>query len=343
MGKQLAFVAERDSAAKALQKFYKLYSYKDGMYSAVLLADNSIKCLPAKQGISENSQISFSKSVKHLFFVTAPILPVKATTLPDFERVSVDVWHYNDDYLQPQQLLQGQRDLKRSLIGVLAMQAENPILLGNEADDELELLNEGNASNALAVSSKKSRVESQWQGFTLNEAFLVNTKDGSRKLIAGNIRGNFNGSPAGKFIYWYDWKARNYFSYEIASGTIRNISSKVAVPLWDEEDDHPDDPPPHGILGWTENDASLLVYDKYDIWGLDPLGAKPAVNLTKGMGRNHKLELRYLRTDMEERFIKADQLILLKAFHTVNKNAGFYSMTYEGVAVKPLEINMSTY
>jgi hypothetical protein len=144
----LAFVAERDSAAKALQKFYKLYYYKDGMDSAVLLADNSIKGLPSKQGISENSQISFSKSGKHLFFGTAPILPVKDTTLPDFERVSVDVWHYNDDYLQPQQLRNLEFELRKSFAARYDFDKKELVSLANPAYRNLILTQEGDGAVA---------------------------------------------------------------------------------------------------------------------------------------------------------------------------------------------------
>ncbi|MBC7652808.1 MAG: hypothetical protein H7101_13770, partial [Deinococcales bacterium] len=45
-GKQLVFVAERDSAKKESQKFYKLYYYQTGLDSAKLLADRYTKGLP---------------------------------------------------------------------------------------------------------------------------------------------------------------------------------------------------------------------------------------------------------------------------------------------------------
>ena len=41
-GSQLAFVAERDSATKALVKFYRLWYYTPGMDSAVMRADRNI-------------------------------------------------------------------------------------------------------------------------------------------------------------------------------------------------------------------------------------------------------------------------------------------------------------
>ena len=32
----------------------------------------------------------------------------------------------------------------------------------------------------------------------------------------------------------------------------------------------PDYPDNYGIARWTKNDAALLVYDRFDIWQMDP-------------------------------------------------------------------------
>ena len=91
-GRQLAFVAERDSSVKALQKFYQLYYYKVNTDSAVMMVNQFTSGMPDRSTVSEFSNIGFSKSGKRLFFGTAPVLPVKDTSLPEFERVNVDVW-----------------------------------------------------------------------------------------------------------------------------------------------------------------------------------------------------------------------------------------------------------
>ena len=50
--------------------------------------------------ISEFGKVSFSKNGKRLFFGTAPVQPPKDTTLVDIDLAKLDIWHYNDDYLQ---------------------------------------------------------------------------------------------------------------------------------------------------------------------------------------------------------------------------------------------------
>ena len=103
---QLAFVAERDSVAKALKKFYKLWYYKPGMDSAVVRAAKDGYGLAAGKVVSPDFNNRFSKDGTRLFLGIAPERQPKDTTLVDFETARLDIWHYNDDYLQPQQLVQ---------------------------------------------------------------------------------------------------------------------------------------------------------------------------------------------------------------------------------------------
>ena len=68
--------------------------------------------------ISEYGNPEFSKSGKRLFFGTAPVLPPKDTTIVEIDKVKVDIWNYNDDYLQTYQLNHLQRDLRKNYLAV---------------------------------------------------------------------------------------------------------------------------------------------------------------------------------------------------------------------------------
>ncbi len=339
---QLAFVAERDSVAKALVKFYKLYYYKAGSDSAMLRGDRNTDGVAKGLTISPDYINQFSKDGKKLFIGLTPIRKPKDTTLVDFETARLDVWHYNDDYLQPQQLLNSAQELRRSYLAVYNGSDSKLVPLGAEDAENVQLIDEGNADYVLATSTKDNRVSAQWEGFAKSTAYIISTVDGSRKKVNAGIRGFYSASPKGKYITWYDWKARNYFSYNVATGVTTNITNFIKVPLWDEEDDHPDDPPPHGFAGWVENDKAILIYDKYDIWSVDPDGKTSPLNVTYGLGRANKTEMRYQRTDPEERFIKDGQEVLLRGFNTSNKYAGFYTMI-AGKNEKPVLISTSAH
>jgi hypothetical protein len=64
-------------------------------------------------------KFTFSKNGDNLFFGTAPIPKPADTTLVDFEVARLDIWNYKDDYLQPYQLKNLQKELKSSYLAVI--------------------------------------------------------------------------------------------------------------------------------------------------------------------------------------------------------------------------------
>lgn len=322
-GNQLAFVAERDSSSKALQKFYKLWYYKIGQDSATLLADRNTMGMKAGYGVSENGSIRFSKDGSKIFFGTAAIRPPKDTTLVDFELARLDIWHYNDDYLQPLQLKQLDNELKRSYLAVIKPGVNQLIQLGAVDAEQVSLVDEGNADWVLAESTFGNRVESQWTGRTKSTAMVISTVDGRRKTVLSNVLANFEASPKGKYVYWYDVVQKQYFTYEVATGMIRNVSAKIKVPLYDTENDVPDYPSSAGISGWTANDQYFLLNDEFDIWQVSPTASQDPKNITNGYGRKTKTRFNYTRLDPEKRFIGADETIVLRTFNKDSKYSGF--------------------
>ena len=324
-GQQLAFVAERDSTAKSLQKFYKLWYYKKGKDSAVLQADKNTNGIINGNTISENADLKFSKDGKKLFFGTASIIPAKDTTLVDFELARLDVWTYNDDYLQPQQLKQLQQELKRSFSAVAVPGQNTLVQLGTDSSENISLINEGNADFVLAQSTKGNRIASQWEGRSLTNAFLVNVNTGKISLVSKNNIGRVSASPMGKYIYWYDAVKQNYFAYNTATSSVKNITDKIKMPLFDTENDVPDYANEIGVAGFTADDKYILIQDEYDIWKVDPNAMEVPLNMTNGFGRKNKIKFDYVSTDPEKRFVNLSEKVLLKSQNKINKSGGFYS------------------
>lgn len=301
-GSQLAYLAERDAKPKELQKFYKLWYYKTGMDSAGLLVDKNAVGMKLGMTVSEYGNLNFSKSGNRLFFGTAPVQPPKDTTLVDMDLVKLDVWHYKDDYLQTQQLFNLQRELQKNYLAVYHLDKQELRQLASVELPNVLQTNEGDGDQFVGVTDVGNRIESQWTGNTKKDIYAINVNDGSRQLVKKDLLGVIMPqyiSPTGKYIMWYDSKARNYFAWD--GNTTRNLTEKIKYPLWNEENDMPDDPRPYGIAGWYKNDSLLFVYDKYDIWKISFNPYDNLTNTTKG--RDKKISYRYLRADQDEKFI----------------------------------------
>ncbi len=318
-GKQLAYLVEKDSADKALQKNYYLAYYTPSLETAVSIFDKSNKTIPTNYTIGGDRKMKFSKSGNKIEFGVQPILPTKDTSLPDFDRVSVDIWHYNDPIIQPAQLKALESTLKSTELVFLNTQNKNTIYLGKIKDRDLMTTAEGDGAIAYATIDSSYLLASQWQGFSLKDIYAISTNDGQRKLIHKEWKGNLmSASYDGNALLYYDEPQKKYFAYNATTGKTIQIAKDIKTSLFDEENDLPDDPNAYGIAKWMDNNQEVLMYDRYDIWLVDVNGIKASKKLTNG--RMNKIISRFIETDAERKTLAKNAILLIKGYSEVDKS-----------------------
>jgi dipeptidyl aminopeptidase/acylaminoacyl peptidase len=323
-GKQLAFTAEKH-AEKALVKPFTLYYYNFSADSATAIVQPGAKVLKTGWSPSGFGTVAFSQNGEKLFFGTAPDPIPQDTTLVEFEHAKLDIWNYKDDYLQPMQLKNLKKDLQRNYLAVIYPKQSNKFIqLEDEYLRDSYMAEAKNAEYVLAVTDTAKRISLQWEGATRKQAFLVSTKTGAR--IAVNPRANksqFQLSPQGKYVIWYDSEAKNWFSFSAATRKTTNLTAKTGVSFTDEENDSPTDPEPYGIAAWSKDDAAVLLFDRYDIWKIDP-STGAASNFTNGLGRKNKLRFRYRLPNDKQKFIEPKDDLWLQVQEDDSKQWGYY-------------------
>ena len=336
-GSQLAFVAERNAKPKDLQRFFRVWYYKDGMDTATMLVDKASVGMKVGLTVSEFGVVSFSKTGKRVFFGTAPIQPPKDTSLVEIDLVKLDIWHYNDDYLQPTQLNRLQRDLQENFLAMYDLEKNQIKQIGSKELPTIYMTKEGDGDLFVAVTDTGRRVSSQWTGSAERDVYAIDINKGTTKLVVKDLHGVITQqyiSPNGKYIAWYDRPARHYYVYD--GDEVRNITKNISLPLWNEEFDNPDDPPPYGLMRWKNDDDALFIYDKYSVWKVDPRGiADPELFVG---GRDRKISYRYVPTDPDERFIRPGQSLVFRTFNDNNKSAGLYEYKWLSRDMKPVTI-----
>jgi len=332
-GKQLAYLIEKDSADKALQKNYYLAYYTPSLDAAVSIFDKTSTVIPTNYTIGGDRKIKFSKTGNKLEFGVQPILPIKDTSLPEFERVSLDIWHYNDPIIQPAQQKALENTLKSTELVIINTQNKNATYLGKIKDRDIMTTEEGDGAFAYATIDSTYLLASQWQGFSLKDIYAIQTSNGQRKLIQKEWKGNLM-SPSydGKALVYYDEPNKKYFAYNTLNGKTTQIAKDIKTSLFDEENDLPDDPNAYGIAKWMENNQQLIIYDRYDLWLVDINGIAASVKLTNS--RNNKIISRFVETDKDRNTLAKNASILIKGFSEVDKsesvsllNLGSLSMT----------------
>lgn len=323
-GNQLAFVADLDTNAKTQVRQPKLFYWKAGTSTATLVADSD-KNPSSKNGwlVSAEYTPRFAKDGSKLFFGTNPKPMVKDTTLLPEEVVNVDVWNYQDKRLMTQQLVTAEQDKKKSYLAVMNLSNSELVQLGNKNIPDIQIVSEGNADYVIGTNSDKYSGE-HWDWTTKNDVYLISTKTGEAQQISTRITGNPQASPEGKYVYWYSKSDTAWFAYSVKSKqTIRLTNDKKFSDA--AEDDHPDFPNPYGLAGWTKDDEQILVYDKYDIWAINPQEVSKPKNLTQGREKN--LTFRYIRLDPEVRNIDMKQSLTLRMFDNVSKESGYAQLS----------------
>ncbi|WP_298391727.1 prolyl oligopeptidase family serine peptidase [Hydrotalea sp.] len=317
---QLAFVAEKDSSSKALQRFFNLYYYKSGEDSARLIVSRTTKGVSANWAVSQFSNTHFSESGKRLFFGTAPIPPPKDTTTPAFEQAALDIWHYADDDIMPEQLKNLERTLKKNYLARYDFTADTVVQLANVIFENVMETQKGDGHYFYTYTDTGRRVQKQWQGFTLKDIYVLNPENGKRNKIVGNIKMRMYPSASGKFLVVYNEIQKKYNCYNAETQQYYTAGKDIQVALYDETNDVPDDPYNYGVAGWTENDQFIWLYDRFDVWQVDPLGKVLSHRITNG--RPAKMQYRYIAAK-DETFIPQAEPVWFKLFNEQNKYSGF--------------------
>lgn len=322
-GSQLTFIADTDTT-KALQRDYHLNYYQTTWDSSKTIANN----LTLDQLMVNNDfSTYFSESGNRLFYEVKEFPVLQDTSLLKEEIVNVEVWNSNDQRLFTHQEDELKDDKKFGYLSYYDTNKDRSVQLGGKSYSRLVVSDQGDGKTALAMSDYNYRKLITWEGYTLNDIYQVDLNTGQKTKIEEAVRGFVNLSPNGKYAYWYNNSDSAWFAYDFKANITRQLTTNKEVPFFNEIHDTPSDPWPYGTMSWTENDSRVLIYDRYDIWEIDPTTSIGAKRITPN-GRSKGLTYRYVRLDREERFIKKGQKLLLSGFYKDTKKEALFSYTY---------------
>lgn len=288
------------------------------------VAERGNQALPASWVISENGNIYFSKNAKRLFFGTAPEPRRKDTTMLAENRPDVQVWSWDEKVQYTQQSFNKASDLKRSYPAVYNLDTRRLFQLSTEALPSLLIADEGDAPLALLYTTKPYGTQSMWTARHFYDIYTIDLETGERRQIKEKSPASMRFSPKGKYTYWYQEQDSSWYTRSMADGKEYRLTTPETFPAWDEENDVPDYPSSYGIAGWTDDDQSILIRDRYDIWKFDPTATSSPVNLTKD-GRKEQITYSLIQLDREKRSYNLGETQYLTGFNHVSKGYGYYS------------------
>lgn len=341
---KLAFLSKEGEIENKNIKGYSLWVW-DGKTGK---AAQVVKSQDAPEGwlIPEKNDVSWSEDGQRIFFGFKPEEfreeeqkdeqkdKEEEIDLFDLEKIlekrEVDVWHWNDPLINPNQKKMWPRFKDRTYTAVYHLGTKRLVPLADRGMPTVILSKSGD--HALGVSNIPYQKELTWYG-GLNDIYLVNVLDGSRKKVASRLEDRFHISPEGRFVVFY--RDRHWYLLDGKTGAERNLTEKLEVPFYNEDHDYPSKVPSYGYAGWVKDDKAVLLYDKYDIWQFSTQTGQ-ALNITAGRGRKDGIIFRLIRLDPEKDFFDEKEKLLVSAYHDLEKHYGFFESRVGSAGVKRL-------
>ena len=326
-GQHLSFVSDLDTT-QSLNRYFNLHLWSIGDDTAETILTARDEYLEKTYLVSEHTPLEFSKNGSLLYFgKSLPVLQAD-TSLLEHEIVKVEVWTYRDERLYTQQEIEKEKDQKASFLSAYDLTSKKFMTLGTENIPHVDKSDEGNGVHLIGYNEKPYLKSISWEGSpSPADIYALRTTTGTSEKIAEKIHARPKMSPLGNYAYWYDPMDSAWFTYSFLKDQINKITDHTAVDFFNEEHDTPNMPRAYGLMSWSQDDKKMLIYDRYDIWEVDPEGILKSIRITPE-GRKNQQKYRYIKLKKEERFIEKNQTLLLHAFNEVDKTEGIYSLKY---------------
>ncbi|MBR1576969.1 MAG: prolyl oligopeptidase family serine peptidase [Bacteroidales bacterium] len=252
--------------------------------------------LPEGWVVAASGRPSFSNSAKRLVLNITEYMPAKDTTVYEFEAAQLDIWVWDKQTVPPMD--KAGRGRVRNRTAVINLdQPGRLVVLSQNPNDRINFFNGADADYALSSNSDKYVIDNMWASDSRADISLVNLRDGSRRTFREGAAGYALPSPYGKYVAWFNPEDGNWYSWNLATDALVNLTGGLGVNFWDEDDDHPlTGYTPVGTPSWIGEDQALLLADKYDVWKIQPDGKK-AECLTAGAGRRDQVQYRPVNLD----------------------------------------------
>lgn len=223
----------------------------------------------------------------------APSQEPAASAAPVEKPAEVWVWHTGDETIVPMQQAFSQRLSTATYLAAWHLDEDRFVRIGTALEERTTLL----PGQRYAVETDRSTFKLANQFDTdWNDIWLIDVASGHRRKVIEGV-GYFSGaSPEGRYLLYF--RADGWHVYDIEADAHRALTAELPAEFVNDEYDTPvkRHRPPWGQGGWVEDDAAVLLYDRYDVWALRPSGVG-ALRLTDGAAE--EVRHRVVRPDLE--------------------------------------------
>jgi dipeptidyl aminopeptidase/acylaminoacyl peptidase len=267
--------------------------------------------------------LTLSEDGQRVFFLLK-----ENTTVSENSETTVQVWNTEDKQLYDNSKKFGFASLSDKLS--VWWPRTNRILQIASKELPSAMLN-GNYKYALTFDPLAYEPQSKFN--SERDIYITTLSTGKRKMLLEKHSGNILTilmSPNGNYIAYP--KGGHWWIYDINKGSHTNITANIGSNFFREDNNMPGETQMYGNPGWTENDKSIYLYDKFDIW---EIAADGTFNTRLTHGREKHLSFRINPLppgqqfsdsfyDFSTRRFHSNDSLILAAYDKQTETSGYY-------------------
>ncbi len=233
------------------------------------------------------------------------------------EPAGLDIWHWKDIDVQPRQKLSAAADRRRSLLGAWHVDTGRFVQIGNSFNEQVQPIR---GADLAYIEDWSAYAMDRTIGRPAADLYLADLATGARTRIKERVDDRYAGpSPSGRYILFLE--ADHMWTIDVATRAVRNITRAAPTSFIDKESDATiRQKPAFGVAGWTKDDASVVLNDRFDLWEIAADGSR-ATRLTDGAAE--QVRHRVLRLDPEAEHIDWQKPQYVSLFGLWSKKAGY--------------------
>jgi len=252
----------------ASNKRWSLFTINPSTKAFKELIDTSMQ-FQNDEVLSSNFKPYLNNNDSDVFFGVAdrPEKPFKDSLL-ETEKSKVDVWHWKDKRLQPQQLVELKRDQTRSNLAVYHLNSGEAVVLGNDSL-YLQSSERYNQEYILANCEEMYRYQT-WNTLNPTNYYLIRVSDGKITTLREKVYTRGYLSPNGnQFVYW-NHRTRNYYLMYTDSQIEECITCGYKGNFFEDKNGMIEEDEPMGIIGWGPDNREIFIQAENDILTYKP-------------------------------------------------------------------------
>ena len=235
---------------------------------------------------------------------------------PDADKPNVDVWHWADDRLQSQQMVQANADKRYTYTSVYNVDDGRFVRLATEDMQRVDLTDDGRWA--------LGRRDGRYRGDVTEEQgradwVRIDPATGAERVIVESIRRPIGASPDGKWALYVEDEI--VYATDLQTLATTNLTDQAGVDFVNREGGRTGERGAYGVAGWTE-DGKVLLDSEWDVWAV-PLAGGPAESVSGGMGARESIRFRVVRLDRDADWTDP-RAALLSGYGEWTKKSGYF-------------------